>query len=229
MMVLLASLDSLLMFARDLYLEGDPYRAILEYKRVLYTLRIEGRDTDTLYSYVLRRMLEAYVALGDPMGGMRALEYWATDHTGRDYRRYLGTLMFLMRDYGQARRVWRGDDTLEAVAGAMLGDGKAYDLLGRPPGLKSPAVAAALSALIPGLGKAYAGRWKDGLYSFAINSSLALGLYLAARDDSKPRMAVYGLAFAYFYLGNIYGSYVAVRKMNERITLEYVSRWLPLF
>jgi len=43
------------------------------------------------------------------------------------------------------------------------------------------------------------------------------------------RTAVYGAALTYFWAGNVYGSYVTVKKMNESITLEYVSRWLPLF
>ncbi len=227
-MLILSVVDSLLMFADNLYMEGDPYRAILEYKRVLYTLRTEGRDTGKLYSRVLSKVVETYISLGDPAGGMRAMEYWGV-RNDPNYRKILGTLLFVSGEYGKARRLWEGDDTLEAVAGAMLGDREAYRILGKPRGLKSPILAATLSAVVPGLGKIYAGRLYDGLYSLAINASLSLGLYFAVKDGSRVRTAVYGVALTYFWTGNVYGSYVTVKKMNESITLEYVSRWLPLF
>lgn len=228
MVILLSTLDSLLMFADDLYLEGDPYRAALEYKRVLYTLRLEGRDTSALYDTVLTKLASAYVALGDPLGGMRALDYWASDRSSRTYRISMGTFYFLMGEYGRAERFWKDEDTLRWVARMMMGDRRAFRFLGRPKGLKSPAMAALLSALVPGSGRWYAGRPYDGLYSFLLNALMGYGLYDAYRDGDRVREAVFGVGLAYFYLGNVYGSYVMVRKMNERITLDYVARWLPL-
>ncbi len=225
----MASLDSLLMFADDLYLEGDPYRAALEYKRVLYTLRLDGRDTSALYDTVLVKLASAYVALGDPLGGMRALDYWVSNRSSEGYRIAMGTFYFLMREYRRAERFWMEDDTLRWVARMMLGDRRAFRFLGRPKGLKSPTLAALLSALIPGSGKWYAGRPYDGLYSFALNALMGYGLYDAHRKGDRLRQVVFGVGLAYFYFGNVYGSYVTVRKMNERITLDYVARWLPLF
>ncbi len=228
MVILLTSLDSLLMFADDLYLEGDPYRAALEYKRVLYTLRLDGRDTSAMYDTVLMKLASTYVALGDPLGGMKALDYWANDRSSKVYRTSMGTFYFLMGEYRRAAKFWDEDDTLRWVARMMLGDKEAFRFLGRPKGLRSPTLAAFLSALLPGSGRWYAGRFYDGLYSFLLNAIMGYGLYDAYRSGDRVREAAFGMGLAYFYLGNVYGSYVMVKKMNDRITLDYVAKWLPL-
>ena len=72
---------------------------------------------------------------------------------------------------------------------------------------KSPALAGILSAIIPGSGKAYAGRWKDGVIAFIISSSSA---FISIKGFNKNPSSIYpwimgSFAVAY-YSGNIYGS-----------------------
>jgi TM2 domain-containing membrane protein YozV len=75
---------------------------------------------------------------------------------------------------------------------------------------KSPFVAAALSAVVPGLGRVYLGRWPDGLLSFLLvgtTSALAAqGFYEEGRGS--VRGWILGGVAALLYAGNVYGSAV---------------------
>jgi TM2 domain-containing membrane protein YozV len=94
-------------------------------------------------------------------------------------------------------RAWRRQDH-ELV--------RRHDELGR----KSPLLAGALSALIPGLGRVYLGRWPDGLLSFLLvgttGALAAQGFYQDGRDS--VRGWILGSVAALLYAGNVYGSAV---------------------
>ena len=78
---------------------------------------------------------------------------------------------------------------------------------------KSPFLAATLSAIIPGLGKIYAGKKKEGIGAFI--PIIASGL-IALEGYNKgglkdARFLIFGTAFTTFYIGNIWGSSLAVK------------------
>ncbi|NOZ04578.1 MAG: membrane protein insertion efficiency factor YidD [FCB group bacterium] len=76
---------------------------------------------------------------------------------------------------------------------------------------KSPVFAAALSAMIPGAGRVYAGRWYDGLMGFmlfALTGTSALDSYRRHRPVATPLFT--GLALS-LYAGEIYGAYRTAR------------------
>lgn len=80
---------------------------------------------------------------------------------------------------------------------------------------KSPVLAGLLSTILPGSGKAYAGKWKDGLISFVMTTTAS---FVAIRGFVKDGNSFYpwimgSMAVAY-YSGNIYGSTVAAKKYN---------------
>lgn len=84
---------------------------------------------------------------------------------------------------------------------------------------KSPFLAAAASAVVPGLGKIYAGQLGEGVSSFLVCGSLAA---LTADSWNKKGLAnwktiLFGSLGAAFYIGNIYGSYISVGLYNESI------------
>lgn len=84
---------------------------------------------------------------------------------------------------------------------------------------KSPAVAAMASAVIPGLGKIYAGELGEGLSSILVIGSMAA---ITAENWVKNgptnwKTLVFGTIGAAFYIGNIYGSYVSVSIHNHDI------------
>lgn len=88
---------------------------------------------------------------------------------------------------------------------------------------KSPFIAAALSAIVPGSGKVYSGRWQDGLLSFLIVSSTAWLSYRSFDSDgsSSVRGWIFGGIATGFYLGNIYGSQKAAKNVNQRYIKVY--------
>lgn len=90
---------------------------------------------------------------------------------------------------------------------------------------KSPPLAGILSVFIPGLGKAYAGKWKDGLVSFLMTSS---SVFLTVRGFNKNPNGFYpwamGTLSVVYYSGNIYGSTQAASKYNKNKEDELVLK-----
>ncbi len=84
---------------------------------------------------------------------------------------------------------------------------------------KSPALAAGLSAVVPGLGKIYSGRKDEGIAAFMTVGVLA-GFTAECWIKKGPtdwRTIVFGTLGSLFYLGNIYGSYVSVGIYNDTL------------
>lgn len=83
---------------------------------------------------------------------------------------------------------------------------------------KKLALAALYSTAIPGLGKIYSSYWKDGLMSLLFVSTSA---YQSYRGFDKTGIKS-GIGWAFgavafgFYTGNIYGSYKAAQKYNNK-------------
>ena len=82
---------------------------------------------------------------------------------------------------------------------------------------RSSLLAGGMSAVLPGSGKMYTGRWEDGFYSLLIIASNA---YASYRYFHKQGMSsAGGWIFAGigtgFYLGNVYGSVKAAKVFNR--------------
>ena len=84
---------------------------------------------------------------------------------------------------------------------------------------KSPLLAAAASAVIPGAGKIYAGKIGEGVSAFLITG--ALGAITAehwVKDGaSNWKTIIPGLLTTVFYIGNIYGGYMSVSIYNSNL------------
>jgi len=88
---------------------------------------------------------------------------------------------------------------------------------------KSPLVAGVLSAIIPGSGQMYAGRFYDGMVSFVLNASF---LYLSAegfRTGNNSTGLFFGVIELGWYSSNIYGAVNAANKYNKEIKAEFVK------
>lgn len=90
---------------------------------------------------------------------------------------------------------------------------------------KSPLLAGIFSAIIPGTGKVYSGRWKDGVISFLMTTSAGL---VAIRGIKKDKSNVYpwamGTLSMVYYTGNIYGSAQTAKKINKTKEDELVNQ-----
>jgi TolA-binding protein/TM2 domain-containing membrane protein YozV len=89
---------------------------------------------------------------------------------------------------------------------------------------KSEVLAGILSAILPGAGYVYAGRYGDGLTSFLINGLFIAGTVTAVNNDWLPAAGISGGVGLPFYLGNIYGSANAAKKWNRTIKSEMRGR-----
>ena len=87
---------------------------------------------------------------------------------------------------------------------------------------KSPFLAGSLSAVVPGLGKIYAGQVGDGIATFLTVGALAA---ITAENWLKNGISNwktigFGSAFAVFYIGNIFGSVASIsvyrNQFNEK-------------
>ncbi|PID91959.1 MAG: hypothetical protein CSA96_05740 [Bacteroidetes bacterium] len=88
---------------------------------------------------------------------------------------------------------------------------------------KSPALAMALSALVPGSGRAYSKRWADAAISFVLISTSAFASYRAFHKKGIKSVNGWlfgGISFS-FYVSNIYGSYKAAKHYNSSIYKDY--------
>ena len=93
---------------------------------------------------------------------------------------------------------------------------------------KSKFIAAALSSVIPGAGKWYAGKKKQAIGAFLpILSSALLTLEAYNKRGLKdPRFWIYGSLFTTFYIGNIWGSAIAVKVSNDEFNKVYENKIL---
>ncbi len=104
---------------------------------------------------------------------------------------------------------------------------KYYDgLIGFRP--RSPVLAGVYSALVPGLGKFYAGKKKQAIAAFLPVISLAALTYEAYRKDGvrSARFIGFGALFSVFYIGNIWGSTLAVKIRRNEFYKEYDNKIL---
>ena len=109
-----------------------------------------------------------------------------------------------------------------------------YERLGRQR-KKSPLKAGVLSAIVPGLGKVYAGRIGEGVIGFVQVGALGL---ITAESYNKSgvnsgRFIVAATIFSLFYIGNIWGSYFSIRieekeKRNEIYNAILFNMHIPL-
>jgi len=83
---------------------------------------------------------------------------------------------------------------------------------------KSPGLAMAMSAVVPGTGRFYTGDWKDALISMLTIGVTGFQAYrgFTIKGTKSAYGWVYGTIATGFYLGNIYGSYSSAKRYNKR-------------
>jgi putative membrane protein insertion efficiency factor len=100
---------------------------------------------------------------------------------------------------------------------------------GRDIPRRSRALAAVLSALVPGAGQLYAGLAGDGAYSFiAVAGTGLLAWWFASdaprRDPHRVKLTIFATTAALFHAGNIYGASIAARESNRWQEHRHVER-----
>jgi len=238
-----------LAFADYMFQRGDYQRAIAEYERSIYTDTVPRRQV-----YARLMIGESFYRLGDYAAANSAFR----DAITSDFYEpaYLGMARSLLKlDRSHAARhyalVIRDSALLRpaiavaaesyfqkfdfasgaAIAGRYPGDsvlGMLTGMDGKGISRLSPALSAALSTVIPGLGQTYSGRLGDGLFSFTVvATAAAVSYYYWNRPSQDPGRVKFALAAGLgtvFHLGNIYGAAIAGRDYNQRQNRDYLSR-----
>lgn len=88
---------------------------------------------------------------------------------------------------------------------------------------KSPALAAVLSAIIPGLGKVYTENYGDGITAFLLTGVLTFLAIDNFNADHNFRGWLFSGLAAYFYAGNIYGSATSAVLFNANVRMNFDS------
>lgn len=89
---------------------------------------------------------------------------------------------------------------------------------------KSPVLAGGLSAVIPGAGYLYCGRYYDGLTAFFVNAALIYAAYESFSNGNEALGGIISLVETGFYTGTIYGSVSSAHKYNQRNTIEFIEK-----
>lgn len=94
--------------------------------------------------------------------------------------------------------------------------------------VRSPFIAGLLSAAVPGLGKVYAGKTGEGIAGFLYTLSFGATAYDFYRG-AGPQSALFIISASVagiFYIGNIWGSMVAVNRIKQEFHYEIDQRIL---
>ncbi|MBN1132455.1 MAG: hypothetical protein JXA39_05245, partial [Bacteroidales bacterium] len=89
---------------------------------------------------------------------------------------------------------------------------------------RSPALAASLSAVVPGSGKLYTGQWKDAIFSFLFVTTGSWLTYRSYMNKGVNINTVFiGTVTLGFYSANIYGSSKSAKKYNQKINQSFFN------
>jgi tetratricopeptide (TPR) repeat protein len=91
---------------------------------------------------------------------------------------------------------------------------------------KSPQTAGLLSALLPGSGQFYNGRYEDGTYSFLLNALFLLGAWKAFDSDNYALGGVLAIFEIGWYAGGVYGAVGGAHKYNQKIDEDHFRNGL---
>jgi TM2 domain-containing membrane protein YozV len=124
-------------------------------------------------------------------------------------------------DYGAIQK--EIDRYKKFYTGTTKGEGLWGDIARTQPSLRSPALSVAFSALIPGAGQAYAGRFLDAALSLIATLGLGYGTYYSYGHGERPLSYTLGFFTALFYCGNLYGSYNSTLRANSDVAARYAT------
>ncbi len=90
---------------------------------------------------------------------------------------------------------------------------------------KSPAVAGALAAVLPGAGHVYVGRVRDALAAFLVNAVFVAATWEAFRNDLEILGSFLGVMELGWYAGNIYSAVNSAHKYNRKLRQDLLDNF----
>ena len=221
-------------FAESLERQGEHYRAITEYKRLRFFFPDDARAraAELRIGLAYLRGGEAGQAVTHLRG---ALERDAADPAAgyADTLRFALALGYLER--GRERPYPLRLDgieaalrTLEEIGAESPAKARAAGFaaaLREPPELpeKSPWLAGTLSAVVPGAGSFYVGRYAEGSLALFVNAVLIYATVNSFQREQVAAGTVFGALALAFYGGAIYAAANGAHKFNGRALAAYLE------
>jgi tetratricopeptide (TPR) repeat protein len=216
--------------AEALFSDGEYYRAVTEYKRLLSYFPGGPREPAAQ-----ERIAEALLLGGEPR---QALDHIAArleraPESERDRWRVLQAIGRLDLDKDRPYPLRRADIAqaladLKTVSPAYPAGADIAGFvraLEAPPELprKSPALAGTLSAVLPGAGSLYVGRPAEAALSFFVNALLIAGTVTAFQEHQGGLGVGLGVLALAFYGGNVYAAVSGAHKANDGAEAAYLD------
>lgn len=223
----LAERDAYLYFIEANYFLAGQYRTVIENSK---SKAVTGENLP----YILLAST-ASGRIGRYDAGMGILEALDPATLGADDRcRLLAAKSRLFVEAGLFERAYeelrRGAEYESCARLAGLGEALAgYGELPRRSGI----LAAILSAILPGAGQVYAGRYADGAVSLISVGALATGAFLCFHHRERALGGTLAVAASLVYAGNVYGACNAAKRFNsvraEGFRARLLERHIPAF
>jgi tetratricopeptide (TPR) repeat protein len=238
------SIPTALGFADVLFSEQDYYRAVTEYKRFIY-LHPEHPHTGRAYLNIARaaiaveRWEDALAALEkvldrdihEPLRAQAHLLRAEVAYLQEDFSfgySYLGQLKNLHPEPALEQRVrelqlWSLLEDGELEQARMFAQTRELELYPDAEDIralqdlprKSPRLAGTLSALLPGAGQLYNGRYREAGMAFALNAAFLAGGIQAINTGNTVLGGILLFFEAGWYGGNIYNAVNTAHKSNR--------------
>ncbi|HKI99685.1 MAG TPA: tetratricopeptide repeat protein [bacterium] len=210
-------------YAEELFREGEYYRAISEYKRLLHFF------PDSPQAPAARvRIGQAHLRGGEPgpaidqFTGLLKAPAMTRLRPDLLYLRGLGRLElepgapYSLRE----RHVGQALDDLRAIPPDWVGSVAVRGFVAamehpRDVPSKSPWLAGGLSAVFPGAGSVYVGNYSEGALAFFINALFIGATVQAFHRDNDGLGAVLGVGALAFYGGAIYAAANGAHRFND--------------
>lgn len=211
-------------YATFLYRSGEYYRAITEYKRLVHFFP-ESQFTPGAIMQIGR----SYMAGGELEN---AIQYWENLNEpaipsgevnmmlGLSYLDKDQVKVFTLRKPAIKKAIERFSSLSLSDSGPLMPEVNDFlnDWQTRPePEYKSPWLAGTMSAVIPGSGSMYTGRYTEGFYAFFITALFAVATIEAIHQEDRSLSLVLGSFTIAFYGGNIYTAINSAYKVNDKM------------
>jgi TM2 domain-containing membrane protein YozV len=141
-------------------------------------------------------------------------------------RQLIGLSYLMQNQWGEAEKIFNGlqkSDVLAVREKAAVYS--KYAAQGAKLPTRSPFLAGFFSAIVPGTGRLYAGRFGDALTSLLTVGLTGWQAYDGFRRDGITSVKGWGFGTlsGIFYVGNIYGSVISARVYNHHAADEFLA------
>jgi hypothetical protein len=175
-----------------------------------YFTRVQSSPELTLKSFYYGIFNRIYVY---DFSSAAALLKKDTTEQIKEYRNFnLSAIALLQKDFDSFDSLARGYSFTKYQFAEEQKNMLRYADTLRKYSTKSPFVAGTLSAIVPGLGKIYAGKTGQGIAAFLEIAALggATAEYYFRSGPESAGFIIFGSLFSLFYIGNIWGSALSV-------------------